>query len=65
VSGFLGGRSVLLPVGILLMDVPLLAPFVRDGSVLPDCLAMSVAGLGAGMAVVAESAYQASRRDES
>jgi hypothetical protein len=58
-------RRRFVVIGVFLMEVPLLAPFLMDGSVLPNPVAMSLAGLGASVAVVAEASYQASRRDES
>lgn len=50
-------RALYLTSGAILMSAPILAPLVTD-SVLPTPLALGMAGVGGGIAVVADVAYR-------
>lgn len=50
-------RALYLTSGAILMAAPVLAPLVT-GSVLPTPLALAMAGVGGGIAVVADVAYR-------
>ncbi len=52
-----------LTSGAILMAAPVLAPLVT-GSVLPTPLALAMAGVGGGIAVVADVAYRMKRDRE-